>query len=212
MRHLLTIACIAVAFALPQAPMAQDSQRFPELRLDQLTPEQKAWAEGIAAPPRNAKFTLPPYRAYIRSPELAARVSALSDYVRWNTKLAPRLTEFAILITARQWSQQWVWHGHYTAAIKGGLETKVAMDLAAGKRPEGMKDDEAVLYDFAMQLYRDKNVTDAMYSAALAKFGERGIMDLIGTMGYYDLVSMTLHTAKAVPPKDDVPLLPPLSQ
>jgi 4-carboxymuconolactone decarboxylase len=212
MRHLLTIAFVAVAFVLPQRAEAQDTRRFPEFRPDQLTPEQKTWAEGIALPPRNAKFTNFPYRAYIHSPELAVRLQALSDYGRWNTPHPARLSEFAILITARQWSSQWIWRGHYPLALKGGLDPKVALELASGKRPEGMKEDEAILYDLAMQIYRDKAVTDAAYDAALAKFGERGIMDLLGIMGYYDTVAMILITAKAVPPKADIPQLQPLTR
>jgi 4-carboxymuconolactone decarboxylase len=213
MRHLLIIiTLVAAPFSLPQKSVAQDSSRFPALRLDQLTPEQKKWADDIAAPPRNAKFSNPPYNEYIRSPELAARASALSDYLRWHTSLPPRLSEFAILIAARQWTQQYEWHQHYPLAIKGGLDPKILADMIVGKRPGEMKDDETILYDFVTQLYRDKNVSDAAYDAAVAKFGERGVMDLIGIVGYYDLVSMTLIAAKAAPPKDDVPVLQPFAK
>ena len=165
----------------------------------------------LVVPPRNAKFTNFPYRAYIHSPELAVRLQAMSDYGRWNTQQPARLTEFAILITARQWSSQWIWRGHYTLALKGGLNPKVALDLAAGRRPAGMQEDEAILYDLAMQVYRDKAVTDVMYEKAQIKFGERGILDLLGIMGYYDTVAMILITAKAVPPYDDIPQLQPLA-
>lgn len=211
MGHLLIVALVAVAVVLPQRAGAQDSQRFPQFRAEQLTPEQKKWADSIALPPRNADFTRFPYRAYIHSPELAVRLQALSDYGRWNTKHPARLTEFAILITARQWSSQWIWRGHYTLAMKGGLNPQVALALAAGKRPPEMKDDEVVLYDLAMQIYRDKTVTDAMYDAAVAKFGERGVLDLLGIMGYYDTMAMILITAKAVPPPSDIPQLQPLA-
>jgi 4-carboxymuconolactone decarboxylase len=210
MRHLLTIAFLALTW-LPPTAEAQETKRFPELRAEQLTPEQKKWAESIALPPRNAKFTNFPYRAYIHSPELAVRLQAMSDYGRWNTQQPARLSEFAILITARQWSSQWIWRGHYTLAIKGGLDPKVALDLAAGKRPTGMKEDEAILYDLATQIYRDKAVTDDIYEKAQIKFGERGILDLIGIMGYYDTVAMILITAKAVPPLDSIPKLQPLA-
>ena len=87
-----------------------------------MTPPQKAWADAIAVPPRNAKFGNPPYRAYIRNPDLAPRLSALSDYLRWNTSLPPRLSELAILITARQWTAQYEWFAHYPLALKGGLD------------------------------------------------------------------------------------------
>jgi 4-carboxymuconolactone decarboxylase len=211
MKHLFAIACVATAFAVPQPVAAQDSGRFPALRADQLSPAQKKWADSIARPPRNANFANFPYRAYVRSPDLANHLTNLSDYVRWNTELPARLTEFAILIAARQWNSPWIWRGHYTLALKGGLEGKVALDLAAGKRPEGMKEDESALYDFAMEFYRDKSVSDAAYNAAVAKFGERGLLDLIGTMGYYGIVAMTLHAGRAVPPDDGTPQLKPLT-
>lgn len=210
MRLLLTTMFLLWTAALPTAG-AQETKRFPELRPEQLTPEQKKWADSIALPPRNAKFTNFPYRAYIHSPELAARLQALSDYGRWNTQHPARLSEFAILITARQWSSQWIWRGHYTLAIKGGLDPRVASDLAAGRRPAAMKPDEAILYDLAMQIYRDKAVTDLVYEKAQIQFGERGMLDLIGIMGYYDTVAMILIAANAVPPLDDTPQLQPLT-
>lgn len=154
----------------------------------------------------------PPYRAYIRNPELATRLSALSDYLRWNTSLPPRLSEFAIIITARQWTAQYEWFAHYPLAIKAGLDPKIASDLAAGNRPNGMRADEAAVYDLATELFRDKKVTESTYNAALRQFGERGVMDVIGIIGYYDLVSMTLVTMEASPPNDSVPPLPILNK
>jgi 4-carboxymuconolactone decarboxylase len=208
MRSLFAIALVTAAIAAPQLCAAEE--RFAPLRSDQLGPEQKAWAESIAAPPRNAKFTNPPYRAYIRSPKLAPRLQALSDFVRWESSLPARMSEFAILIAARQWTQQYEWAAHYPLALKGGLDPSVPADLAVGKRPEKMKDDEAVLYDLAMQIYRDKNVTDPVYAAAVDKLGEQGVMEAIAVMGYYDLVSMTLITARAVPRDTGAPILQPL--
>jgi 4-carboxymuconolactone decarboxylase len=212
MKCLLAAVYAVLLVATPNISRAEDITRFAPLKADELTPPQKAWADMIAAPPRNAKFINPPYRAYIRNPDLAPRLSALSDYLRWNTSLPPRLSELAILITARQWTAQYEWFAHYPLALKAGLDPKVAADIAAGKRPDHMKDDEAALYDLATALYRDKKVSDPIYKAALAKFDERGIMDIIGIIGYYDLVSMTLITMQAEAPNDSVPPLPALSK
>jgi 4-carboxymuconolactone decarboxylase len=212
MKKLFAALSLAGLIAMPQASRAEEIARFAPLKSEELTPPQKAWAELITAPPRNAKFVNPPYRAYIRSPDLAPRLSALSDYVRWNTSLPPRLSELAILITARQWTAQYEWFAHYPLALKGGLDPKVVADIAAGKRPDNMKDDEAALYDLATALYRDKKVTDEVYKTALEKFGERGIMDIIGIIGYYGLVSMTLITMQAGAPNDSVPPLPVLAK
>jgi 4-carboxymuconolactone decarboxylase len=208
------LAAIAMAALIASAPSshAEDITRFAPLKADELSPSQKAWADMIAAPPRNAKFGNPPYRAYIRNPDLAPRLSALSEYLRWNTTLAPRLSEFAILITARQWTAQYEWFAHYPLALKAGLDPKILADLSAGRRPDTMRDDEAVLYDLVTALYRDKKVTDPVYKAAADKFGERGVMDIIGIIGYYDLVSMTLITMQAAAPNDSVPPLQDLSK
>jgi 4-carboxymuconolactone decarboxylase len=212
MKQLLAALGLAAVIATPHVSGAEDAARFAPLKPEELTPPQKAWADMIAPPPRNARITNPPYRAYVRNPDLAPRLSALSDYLRWNTSLPPRLSEFAILLTARQWTAQYEWFAHYPLALKGGLDPKILGDIAAGKRPENMKDDEAALYDLVMALYRDKQVSDAVYGAAREKFGERGIMDIIGIIGYYDMVSMTLITMQAGAPNDSVPPLPALSK
>ncbi|WP_342708839.1 carboxymuconolactone decarboxylase [Bradyrhizobium sp. B124] len=213
MRKLLGAGVLAVlALTAPGAARAEDAVRFAPLRAEELSPPQEAWADLISAPPRNAKFTVPPYRAYIRNPDLAPKLSNLSDYLRWNTSLPPRLSEMAILITARHWTAQYEWSAHYPLAMKGGLDPKIADGIAKGTRPEGMKDDEAALYDLGIALYRDRKVSDAIYKAALEKFGERGIMDIIGIMGYYDLVSMTLITMQAGSANESVPPLPVLEK
>ncbi|WP_225162113.1 carboxymuconolactone decarboxylase [Bradyrhizobium sp. BRP56] len=186
------------------AVRAEDAVRFAPLKAEELSPAQKAWADMISAPPRNAKFTAPPYRAYIRNPDLAPKLSNLSEYLRWNTSLPARLSEMAILITARHWTAQYEWSAHYPLAIKGGLDPKIADAIAKGTRPESMKDNEAALYDLGIALYRDKKVSDAVYNAALERFGERGITDIIAIMGYYDMVSMMLITMQAGPANNGV--------
>jgi 4-carboxymuconolactone decarboxylase len=213
MTKLFAVVAIAALVTASQPGRAQDITRFVPLKADELSPAQKAWADAIAVPPRNAKWGAAPYRAYIRNPELAPKLSALSDYLRWNTTLPPRLSEFAIVITARNWTAQYEWAAHYPLALKAGLDVKILGDLSAGRRPESMRDDEAALYDLATALYRDKKVSDPIYKAAVEKFGERGVMDIIGIIGYYDLVSMTLITAQVPAPSDSTaPPLPVLSK
>jgi 4-carboxymuconolactone decarboxylase len=101
MKKLLAAGCLATLIVAPQVSRADDFTRFAPLKALELNPAQKAWADMIAPPPRSAKFTNPPYRAYIRNPDLAPRLSALSDYLRWNTSLPPRLSELAILTSRR---------------------------------------------------------------------------------------------------------------
>src|SRR5690348_11897006 len=120
MKPLFITALIAV-FA-PLATAAQE--RYAPLDPNQLTPEQKAYVEHLQQPPRSNTTALknPPFRVYMRSPTLAGKLEEVSDYVRWGTGLEQRLTEFAIMLTARQWSNQWIWRGHYRAAVRGGLD------------------------------------------------------------------------------------------
>jgi 4-carboxymuconolactone decarboxylase len=206
-----TLRCVAGGAAIVglMCCAAQAQDRFSELRLDQLTPEQQKMATMLKTPPRNSGLNTGPFNAYARSPGLGILLLQVSDYVRFNSTLPPRLSEFAIMIAARQWSQPYEWRAHYPLAIKGGLDRQILVDLGAGNKPQGMKEDEAALYEFCTQLYRDKNVTDAAFKAAVGKFGEQGIMDLIGIIGYYDLVSMALIVQKSTgTPGDEAPLVP----
>jgi 4-carboxymuconolactone decarboxylase len=209
------LACLAGAAALSAlacaAVQAQErfSERFSELRLDQLTPEQQQMAVHLKTPPRNSALNGGPFNAYARSPGLGVLLLQVSDFVRFNSSLPPRLSEFAIMIGAQHWSVPYEWRAHYTLAVKGGLAPQILTELGAGKRPQNMKDDETALYDFVTEMYRDKNISDATFNAVLAKFGERGIMDLIGIIGYYDIASMALITQKAkAQPVAEAPLLP----
>ena len=206
MKHAVGLA--AAAFLTVTAVRAGD--RFPELKLEQMSPEQRKVAEAIMSGPR--KSLSGPFNAWLRSPELADRLQKVGEYIRFNTTLPHRLNEFAILITAREWTSQYEWYAHYPLAIKAGLNPQVAADLAAGKRPADMQEDEKIVYDFSIQLHRDKKVSDDTFKAAVTKFGEAGVMDLIGVNGYYDLVSMTLNTAEVNVPPGETPPLPPLSR
>src|SRR5258708_26460800 len=191
---------------------ARAEERFSELRLDQLTPEQQKMATMLTTPPRNTQINTGPFNAYARSPGLGILLLQVSDFVRFNSSLPPRLSEFAMMITARQWSQLCEWRAHAALAVKGGLERQILVDLGAGIRPKAMKDDETALYDLCTEMYRDRNVSDSTFKAAVTHFGERGVMDVIGIIGYYDLVSMALIAQKATGKAGDEPPLLPLTR
>jgi 4-carboxymuconolactone decarboxylase len=190
---------------------AAAGERFPILQSDQMNPEQKKLLEALLAGPRgggNASSEAAqkmlrrgPFNAWIRSPDLGNRLQNVGEYIRYNTSLPLRLNEFAILITAREWTSQYEWYAHYPLAMKAGLEAKVADELALGRRPSAMSDDEAAVYEFCIQLHRTRKVDDATFNRALALFGERGVVDLIGVSGYYTAVSMTLNVAQVMPPE-----------
>lgn len=202
----LRLATFAVLFSLSWNGSAHAQTRMPPLPADRMTEAQKKAAAEFEA----ARGTLSgPWAVILRSPEMINRARGLSDYLRFNSSLPPRLSEFVILITAREWTQQYEWNAHQPLAMKGGLNPEIAKAVAEGRRPEKMADDEAALYDFCIELHRNHSVSDATYARALAKFGEQGVVDAVGLSGWYTLVAMVLNTARTPLPPDAAPALAP---
>jgi 4-carboxymuconolactone decarboxylase len=188
----------AITLLLAGSALALTGERFAEIPLDQMTPAQRAVADAIMSGPR--KRMSGPFNAWLRSPELADRLQKVGEYVRFNTSLDKRLNEMAIIMTAQYWGSQYEWYAHAPLAIKAGLDPAIVAALGAGRKPDNMKDDEAVVWEFTTQLRRDHGVDDAIYAKAVEKLGEPGVMDLIAVNGYYDVVSMTLNVAHVAPP------------
>ena len=184
-----------------------EERRFPPLAESEMSDAQRKVYSEIASGPRGG--VRGPFSALLRSPELADRAQKLGEWVRFKSSLPDRLKEFAILVTARHWSAQYEWHAHHAHALKAGLDPRLAAELARGKRPAGMSDEEAAVHDFCRELHEKKAVSDAAYAAVVKHFGERGAVDLIGVIGYYTLVSMILNVERHPLPDGAVPL-PPL--
>lgn len=181
--------------------------RFSQLTLEQLTPAQRPVGEKIMKV--SSVGLAGPYNPMIRSPEMAQRMYDLLDYLRWHTSVPTRLNEFAILIQGRLWRSQVEWYAHYPLAIKAGLSEQVTADLKANKRPEGMKPDEAAVYDFCMELSTQHVVSDETFDRAKQVLGEQGVVDLTTLTGTYVTVAMLLSIAKeGVPPGKDPPFKP----
>jgi len=106
------------------------------------------------------------------------------------------VSEMVILVTAREWTQQFEWSHHYKYAIEAGLANELIQAIADGRRPDRMAEDEAAAYDFSIELHHRKSVSDATYARAFAQFGERGIIDLVGVSGYYSFLAMMLNVAR----------------
>ena len=190
----------ALCLVLSGTAIALTGERFPQLPLDKMTPQQRTAAEAIMAGPRGSLNG--PFNAWLRSPDLADRLQRVGEYVRFKTSLDKRLNEMAILMTAQYWGASYEWYAHAPLAAKAGLAPETIKALGEGKKPDNMNDDEAIVWEFSTQLRRDHGVDDAIYAKALEKFDENGIMDLVAVNGYYDVVSMTLNVAHVVPPKD----------
>ena len=172
-----------------------------------MTPEQKRIVDGIVAGPRGGLRG--PFPAMLRSPEVAERFQKLGEYLRFDTSIPTALNELAILVTAREWSAQYEWYAHHLLAMKAGLPPAIAEAVAAGRKPDGMDADQALVWQFCTELHKTKQVSDATYAATKDRFGERGIIDLIAVSGYYVAVAMTLNVAQVpLPPGVPVPLKP----
>ena len=186
------------------AARAQD--RMPPLPKEQLTDEQtQALAEFVAARGQPTG----PWNVLLRSPELMKRTRGLSDYLRFESVLPGYLREFAILMTARQWGQSYEWNAHYPLAIDEGFSAEMAQAIAEGRRPDGMLEDEEILYDFILELQRNHSVSDATYDRAVERFGEQGVVETVSLVGYYTMISMILNTARTPLPADAKPALAP---
>jgi 4-carboxymuconolactone decarboxylase len=174
------------------AASAQDT--LPPIPAEKLTPAQKKTVDEY----KKARGGEPggPWAVLTRSPELMSRTLALSDYLRFNSTLPPRLSEFVILMTAREWGQNYEWNAHHPLAIKGGLNPEVAKAIAEGRRPAQMSEDEASLYDLIQELLHNHTVSDSTYARAVSKFGEQAVVDAVSISGYYTMVAMLLNTAR----------------
>jgi 4-carboxymuconolactone decarboxylase len=182
-----------------------DTQRFKPLTPETMTPEQKQVADNIMSGPRQGMRG--PFNALLRSPELADHAQKLGAYVRFKTSIPPKLNEMAILLTARHWTAQYEWYAHHRLAMKAGLSADVAAAIAEGKRPASMQPDETVVYGFCHDVLETGQASDASFKAVVDKFGERGAIDLIGVMGYYSLVAMTLNVDRVPIPDGGKPPL-----
>jgi 4-carboxymuconolactone decarboxylase len=196
MKSILRASMICVLLA--GSAMALTGERMAAIPLDQMSPAQRSVADTILTGPR--KSIGGPFNAWLRSPELADRLQKVGEYVRFNSSLDKRVNEMAILMTAQAWGSQYEWYAHAPLALKAGLDSAIVAAIGAGRKPDNMKDDEAIAWEFSTQLRRDHGVDDVIYAKALEKFGEQGIMDLVAVNGYYDVVSMTLNVARVVPP------------
>ncbi|MCK8785706.1 carboxymuconolactone decarboxylase family protein [Roseomonas sp. NAR14] len=184
-------------------------ERFPPLAPERMTAEQRRVAEAIAGGPRGGLRG--PFSAWLRSPELADLLQKVGEKVRFRASLPAALNELAILVTARAWTSQFEWYAHRRLALEAGLAPAIVEAIAAGRRPDGMGEAERAAYEFALELHRDRNVSDPTFAAALARFGEAGVIELIAACGYYTLVSMTLNVSRVPLPPDAAPL-PPLER
>lgn len=171
--------------------------RMPPLELAQMNDAQRKAAEELIAGPR--KGVKGPFIPLLRSPELLNRMQKVGEYLRFQSALGTRINEFVTLIVARAWTQEFEWFVHLPLAAKAGTAEQTLAALAEGRRPPAMAADEEVAYDFTTELLAHHGVCDATYARAVASFGEQGVMDVVGLIGYFTAISMVLNVAHTPP-------------
>lgn len=184
--------------------MTQD--RLGPIDARHMTPTQREAAQAIIDGPRGALYG--PFVPLLRSPELLDHAQRLGEYLRYRSAIGTRLSELAILVTARHWDQPVEWAIHAPIAAQSGISAAAIDDVGHGRRPQHMTEEDAAVHDFSLELNRDKRVSDATYASALALFGERGVVDLMAINGYYTFLAMVMNAAQTATPPPPRAVLP----
>ena len=174
--------------------------RLPTIDPNDYTDEQKAAATEFEKVRNRPVFG--PFEPLMHSPEVMSKARSFGDYLRYNSAIGNTLSELVILVTAREWTQDYEWYVHYPIALQAGISEDLANAIAEGRRPTGMSEDETIVYEFSIELHRNKQVSDATFKAALDRFGYKGVVDLTGINGYYSFLAMQMNMAKYPLPED----------
>jgi 4-carboxymuconolactone decarboxylase len=188
--------------------MAQD--RLPPIAPGLWTDEQRRLAQEIIDGPRAGLIA--PFVPLLRSPELMGHAQRMGEYLRFRSAVAPRLSELAILVTARHWTQQVEWAIHAPIGLREGLAPEIVNAISQGRRPLKMTEEEALVHDLSVELHRNHQVSDNTWTRCVQCLGEQGVVDLIGINGYYAFLSMVMNAARTPAPASEVAALAPLAQ
>jgi 4-carboxymuconolactone decarboxylase len=175
-----------------------------------MTERQRQLRDAIRTGPRGKLVMEGPFAAFLHAPDYGDLAQQLGAFVRFRTTLPPRLSEFAILITARFWKAQYEWFAHVPHALRAGIPEATIHDLHAGRRPKTASADQGAIYDFVTELYRTRRVSDATYRRVNKLLGDGGTVELTGILGYYALISMTLNVFRMnIPEGEPLPFPEP---
>ena len=199
------IAVVMAGASLAGAERAQAQDRMPPIPAEKLTDAQRRAIDEFKAA-RGAEIS-GPFVPLLRSPEVMTRARAMGDYLRFKSTLPPRLSEFVILLTARHWTQQYEWNAHQPLALRGGLNGDIVKAIAEGRRPDGMAADEQALYALVDEIQHNHSVSDATFAGARTAVGEQGVIDALGIVGYYTMLSIVMNTARTPLPSGATPAL-----
>jgi 4-carboxymuconolactone decarboxylase len=193
-RRLVATAGVVVA------SVACAQERLPTVPPANYSAQQKQAAAEFEAARKMPVFG--PFEPLMYSPLLMTQARAMGDYLRYKSAIGTTLSELVILMTAREWTQDYEWYVHYPIALKAGIKPEIADAIADGRRPQGLSDDEEIAYQFTSELLRNKRVSDPTFARAESRFGRQGVVDMTGITGYYTLLAMELNVAQYEIPKD----------
>ena len=190
----------------PKAPpYTVAPERMPPLAPEKMTDRQKSVAAELAAGRRGS--VRGPFNTFLRSPALFDHVQKLGAYIRYDSVIELRIRELAALMTARHWTNQYEWHAHVPHAVKAGLAVETIEAIEQGRRPQTLAEDEQLVYDVVTELLANKGVSDATYAAAVQRYGEDGVVELVSVVGYYAMLAMVMNVARTATP-DGLSLTP----
>jgi len=195
MKSPMTTAAVAWLLLTAAATGAAAQERMSMIPAERQTDAQKKAVADYKAL-RGADLTGPPWSVLLRVPDQIVPALQIRLHYLNRSVLGPRLTELAILTAARKWTNNWEWNAHSAAAATAGLNADIMTALADGRRPDRMAEDEALVYDFSLELQNNQSVSDATYAKAVAKFGEPGVVELASIQGYYAYLAMVMNVAR----------------
>src|SRR5499426_3701021 len=190
-------------------PVRKPASKMPPSRVsilaeEGLTAVQRALLDSIRSGPRGGSTTIRgPFAVFLHAPAFGELAQQLGGHCRFKTAVAPRLSEFAILVTAKLWRAQYEWFAHVPQAERAGVKTETIRDLHKGRVPKSAPKDERAIYDFVQELYKTRRVSDKTYARVRAVLGEAATVEFVGILGYYALISMILNVFRMSPPEGE---------
>ena len=178
--------------------------RLPILSEEALSSDQRALLESIRSGPRGASTGIRgPFAVFLHAPAFGELAQQLGGYCRFKTAVPARLSEFAILLTAKLWRAQYEWFAHVPHAERAGVAKETIHDLHRGRRPKSAPEDERAIYDFIQELYKTKRVSDRNFRRVRSILGDAATVELVGILGYYVLISMILNVFRMSLPEGE---------
>ena len=174
--------------------------RLPTIPPEQYTPEQKQAVQDFETARKAALRG--PFQPLLHSPQVMTLMRSTGDYLRYKSAIGTTLSELVILVVAREWTQDYEWMVHQPIAVEVGIKASITDAIAQGRRPQGMSDDEEIVYDFSTELHKNKHVSDHTFARAEKRFGKQGVVDLTAINAYYTSLAMQMNAAEYQVPKD----------